>query len=857
MTYFERFITFFNEYTLENGYKELEIKLLLDHNVKYPNFVKKPDGKISISFFKSLLRVLLNNNTVEVKQTINFISSNTNHSSYIKELVFKDGEQLKDKKNIYKKTGTHPPIFLCNNAQIENLIDFKISFNIEEPSSESADFDLIRFKFRFSFRIEHWNIDMTLIKSSTSKEISVIKTIKEKLFCSNLNTQNIFTEQWIWKYIDAAEIEFEYNNIGPFQEVYIKDVYTLLKNINSEKNIPHLLHYIIYADNKCSQKDTLKKVLPGVIEINKKQYFTEILPDINNFYITDKADGTRVVLFVGEGVYYYDNNIHIIEDAATFKNTTSDYIAETIMECEKIGDLFYAYDIFQFKGLNVAKQPFHERLQYLHKITWKNLRIKEFISLDQKNYAEQITQFYEKSLQGEYEIDGLIFTSKTYDYKNTRFYKWKPVQNMTIDFVARKCPSELTGISPYDAKPNKTLYLLFSGINSNEFKKLGLAKIQYYTKLFSYTDHQYFPIQFSPSDYPNAYIWYSDSPDLDNKIVELSFDKKRREWSLFRIRTDRKEDLEKKYYGNSFKVAEIIWRNFSNPLLLTDLCASYTSLSKDFYFITEKSALHESIRKFNNIVKLNLISKYSNDSPWLIDMGCGKGQDMLKYILTGIKNVLFIDVNENNLCEIINRKYGFCTNKKLDKKNIGIFIQNMDLNRNYLEILFDLTKSGIPLRKHDTKLIICNFAIHYLTNSTKQITNLARLVNSLLAVGGRFIFTCLDGKKVFDKLVGVNEWGDGTKYKIIKKYEKKMFSVGQMIDILLPFSNDTFYSEGLVNLESIEKQFSKHKLTIEATGGFEMFLEDFKKNNTELYDKLEPIDIEYIKMLCFNVYYKN
>ncbi len=40
-----------------------------------------------------------------------------------------------------------------------------------------------------------------------------------------------------------------------------------------------------------------------------------------------------------------------------------------------------------------------------------------------------------------------------------------------------------------------------------------------------------------------------------------------------------------------------------------------------------------------------------------MDLGAGKGQDLHKYIQLNVKNVLFIDENINNLCELVDRKY--------------------------------------------------------------------------------------------------------------------------------------------------------------------------------------------------------
>jgi hypothetical protein len=870
MTYFEKFVKFFNEFELDlsdsketHSYKELELKLLLDSRNKVPNFIKQLDLKDSILVSKSILSNLLQNTSDKdqtISQTINFISTGENYSSLIKELHFINGVQDKEKKHIYKKESVHTPIYLCGS----NKYDFKLSFNIETDLKEDpVDFEIIRFKYRFSFKIDNWKVDITFIKTSTSKEISSIREIKDKFFASCVTKENILTEDWFWQYADRIEIEFEFDNMSEFKTTYIKNIYdiiTLSTNIKDfGKDILHKLYCLInnassQTMRKNSIKNTLKKILPNAIEINKKQYFTEILPEINRFYLTDKADGIRTILLMdADKISYYNTSYNVIEENPQFS------YKETIIECEKVGDLFYAYDIIQYDGVCVAQATFEKRLDYLKRIKWVNLRIKKFVKLTKENYQVKIKEFYEESLQNTYNIDGLIFTSYDSSYRSTRFYKWKPVHDMTIDFIARKCPKELAGISPYDIKPGFTIYLLFSGISSKEFKKLNMTKVQYYNKLFSYTDKYYFPVQFSPSDYPNAYIWYcpDNIGDIDNKIVELNFNG---EWRLNKIRNDRSDDFEKKqYYGNNFKVAEIIWRNYSNPLTLDLVCSSYDKLSSDFYFITEHSATHETIRKFNNMVKFSLINRFSIKDSWLIDLGCGKGQDMFKYIKSGVGNTLFIDVNENNLCDIITRKYSYCENKAFDKNAMGIYIQNLDLTKNYLENLEKLSQLGMPIVKNTTKLIVCNFAIHYLIDDARQITNLVNMVNALLSTGGRFIFTCMNGSKIFDLFQdNATEWGDGLKYKIKKLYNQSKFTgLQQKIDILLPFSNGGFYTESLVNLDLLEKNFLKKKIKLESQDSFEMYLDTFEQTQPRLYNNLDELDKEYIKLLSFSVYYKS
>ena len=153
---------------------------------------------------------------------------------------------------------------------------------------------------------------------------------------------------------------------------------------------------------------------------------------------------------------------------------------------------------------------------------------------------------------------------------------------------------------------------------------------------------------------------------------------------------------------------------------------------------------------------------------------------------------------------------------------------------------------------------MCNFAIHYFAN---DLDNFLSLVDSLLPSGGRFVFTCLNGEEIYkllqtDKQTIFKQWGDGIKYLIKPKFTNKKFRGGEDIDILLPFSNNKLYSESLVNLSLIERKLKKKKIILESQANFgDIYLNKFKELDTTSIE-LDSIDLEYIKLLWFSIYYK-
>ena len=376
----------------------------------------------------------------------------------------------------------------------------------------------------------------------------------------------------------------------------------------------------------------LKQLGTNPIELTKKCYMTNILSDINNFILTEKIDGIRSMLII----YPKKGECHIINKTYRYMKIPvcqNEIIDLIILDSEEytinsLNPIYYIFDCI-WCDTNVSELPFSSinagsRLDHITKIVDKYdfLVLKHFIQLNNSEYSNQILDFNNLLKDLPYETDGFIFISKDASYNNTKNYKWKPIEKMTIDFVAKKCPDNLLGINPYINKDNKTLYLLFSGIRSNEYKKLGIQKFKNYDNIFKHINYsdKYFPIQFSPSSNPYAYLFWSENKCLDNNIIELN--RKNNEWNLFKIRTDRKIDMDRKtYYGNYFKIAESIWMNYINPLNIENLIET----KNNEYFQADNNDHYKYVRKFNNFVKNTLIIMYTQKKTeiecfdWVID----------------------------------------------------------------------------------------------------------------------------------------------------------------------------------------------------------------------------------------------
>ena len=872
---------------------ELEIKVLADSRIRRPGFIT---SNASLDDIKFIAHQVSNQGEASISQTINFIETKANFMT-VKQLHYVNGVQDPSKKSFYTKQSLMPPIYLTSSDKPA----FKIGLNREIPQQDAPDiFDIVRFRFRYSVDIPNWRMDLTLVKElRDTTNISQLKNIRDKLF--NKLTPKTFLDNINWNYSDRIELEFEYTgDLSKFSLAHITQLDQFIQPSNKTYHdcICDIARIIRPESMREFQRGTygLKQLGASPIELTRKSYFTDVMPTIDNFIITEKIDGIRTMLIIQDNMVYIltsnsrefksfelDESNSCKLDEIKLKNNINQIPIILDTECIEIDGhpRYYIFDIISHPDCpNISKQSYYKRLECFNGIETQNYTIngkeflynKNFLQLDKENYGTVISDFYESMKTQEYDIDGLIFISsdanKTIPYQKTRNYKWKPIELMAIDFIAKKCPAEMLGISPYVSRENQTLYLLFCGMRREHYKKLGVEKFRAYTKLFSNVcDNQYgrirdsyYPIQFSPSSNPYAYLFWSDNNKLDGKVVELSYDTTLCDWHLHRIREDRAEDVKRKsYYGNYFKYAEYIWMNYQNPLTITGLGEG----SNNSYFSNTDTSLYFAQRKFNNYVKKKLIelNAKQTDLSWFIDLCSGNGQDLTKYIDCGFRHGLLTDIDRDALTEAINRKFMYIENKNIDRdKYCKLFVQHMDMTRPNKENAKLIYNGHFGIPPEGVPLVVCNFALHYFIPNLTKMRNFINLLNKILAPGGIFIFTAFSGERVFD-LLQEDEWrateNNVKKYSIKKKYTGDEFTgINQKIDVLLPFS-DGYYTENLINIDLLNTELEKKKIRLMAEASFDTYMNQFAEDKPHFYEKLSEDDKKYVSLYNFYVYHKD
>ncbi len=663
----------------------------------------------------------------------------------------------------------------------------------------------------------------------------------------------------------------------------------------------------IYRDatmiSRFKRESGFKRLCPSPIELNRILFFKKLLPAIDTYYMTDKMDGLHAVLVIdevfkthgrkknciGTNIYAVSDKIYDVSsgDIRQAKNT---FVEHTVLDVEMMVDAgsnitFHCFDIIAMKSRRVVGLPFHKRFEHfgaadalLDKYDLGG--VKEFIKLSKSEYCAQITEFYNKPRP--YKIDGIIFTPAGMFYKDavklrkSRFdrvlntgytdtisFKWKPLEQLTIDFYIMDYPKQ------------KGHYALCSGVDIATFNKLKMSFFDGYKAPDSPNAFQYFPIQFETYDGEFEFVWKPSSADTqviasaigdDASIVGMVGEYQLADRNgilakprLLRLRTDRTGDIARgEYYGNALRYSELIWHSIKYPLLIETMCGS---ASNAYFAADDTDGWYRASRGFNSFVKSYLMEMYlpAGQNSRLMDIAAGKGQDLARTIDLGYSEVVALDKDTDALTELLERKYNLRVKTK--HSSAAVHIKKIDLEDSAAD-----TIKALKLAGDSADSMMINFALHYichsaLPNKSEPLVEFAKLCQFYLKPRGRVMITTFNGEDVFNRLATENEWSvsenNRLKYSIRKGYASDtLTNLDQSIDVLLPFSAGEYYQEFLVNYGYVQAVFEQHGLGLITSDSFESLLRTFRKQNMRGYREMTAGDKEYVSLYGYMIFEK-
>lgn len=222
------------------------------------------------------------------------------------------------------------------------------------------------------------------------------------------------------------------------------------------------------------------------------------------------------------------------------------------------------------------------------------------------------------------------------------------------------------------------------------------------------------------------------------------------------------------------------------------------------------------IRNTNNFIKVSLIRQYVRKHDSVLDLGCGKGGDLLKYKRVGIDEYCGVDIAEVSVNDARMRFRNMRCAFRAVFKAFDAYNETMDLHRQF-------------------NVISSQFSFHYAFSSTDSLKVALHNVARHLKPGGRFIMTVPSREIIVEKYRD-NRLSNRF-YRIefenreipIEEQTEYRFTLLDSVDNCIEF---------LVDLPEMVAEFGRLGVELVRREGFIKFYEESCKDSRELFEKM-------------------
>lgn len=773
------------------------------------------------------------------------------------------------------------------------LIDFRVNLKKEEPQNDVTDlFEKLhaldkhfRYKKRISFVNEKQGlrVDLTIVKSS----VTAAKTFLNSGTASNPESYEIEVE------CTSRQKEITNTFLNTMFNLYraiVDEEYMCSKQDKQQV----LEEYIrMCFDPAAAQQPKKLFIGPQPVTLERVNIVDTVKGNINiltDYTVTEKADGERHLLFVNPHgkAYFINNRMNIKFSGITLKTVKNVILDGEFITTDILGrhiKHFAIFDAYYYDAKSIRDLPLvgnkDSRLS----------KVKEFITAAKNSFKEEDYEIYckeflfgsnifekaaeilnkAKSAGFPYKIDGLIFTPMHNGvgaiYKDQEVdkhvnvwravFKWKPSEDNTIDFCVKYAKGSYNNptINFVNSQAHRTMEL-YVGYDPGNWDRVDAKSFLEgnFTVKTGFIAKRFNPPNVIEKDISSCLWPFIDNAcrcengDIieDDSIVEFKYDNSQSykqeflKWIPIRIRKDKTESYRKtKSLGgavNDLGTALNVWRSIQYPVTLDMITGKDKNIvipdSTDAYYnrIFQDRNLYAStdMMNFHNSIKSDLIKQYKGNS--VVDLACGKGGDLPKFLGAGFTRLLGYDSNRDNIENPVDGAY-----KRLFKMQRGRSLK-------YVMLTYDLSKKidikafendndkhvaqvihgnvrDMKLHKYQDMardkfdLVNCQFAIHYFFESETTLDNFLSNVDMYLKDDGYFIGTCLNGhavkRELKNKQVTTGEKNGVLLWDITKKYDKEEgVNYGEEIEVFMESIGKTF-KEYLVNLDILTKKLKQ------------------------------------------------
>jgi hypothetical protein len=714
----------------------------------------------------------------------------------------------------------------------------------------------------------------------------------------------------------------ERNYSDYYKTVNIRHGYSVTEKADGERNL-----LIVTKTGGCymmNRKNVIKSL--GCNIPNSK------MTVLDGEYITKTKDGKNICLFMVFDIYFY-NGLDVRNKMLmrSVGEQRSDETNKSRLEyvSDFIGDLSISH-YYNIK-LSIKKKTFlfGNSEVYDHSLDKEIDRYLENGDTETAKELKSDVDIFQHSktiLDSSnfiYDTDGLIFTPielsvgeeptikkrNQYNGRWFRSFKWKPADQLTIDFlVTVKKDAQGKDIIKYiqsgsEVIPCKILTMNV-GYDPKQHTRYNSFKVMNEALVFS---SEYKSIPFQPVNpyNTNSYLVYVPLDNgvikcengtivHDNDIVECLYNTNSgghfNKWIPMRVR-----DV---LTPNDFTTANNVWKTIHYPVTLDMIKTGNIPKTQEevyYYNINNRRTLSsKSMANFHSGVKKSIIKQYSPNGGKLLDLSCGKLGDMKHWLETQLDMCVGMDLNRDNLenidngacnrvlTEMVSNKSPLIQNILLiwgdSSKNVRKSLAGKDkLSKYYLDIISgnipigDIENSklrrfhGISSMNENTgfDIVSSQFSVHYYFENEVNLNGFLQNVSENLVKGGKFIGTCFNGRRVYDALsynnvIQYSEEGNPI-WKIIKQFDSDTgfpndsTSLNMKIDVFFE-SIGTTTTEYLVNMDYFIKKCAEFNLKILETNSFESKYNELKASGG-LYGGAETMTVGLREYSYMNDYF--
>jgi ubiquinone/menaquinone biosynthesis C-methylase UbiE len=558
-------------------------------------------------------------------------------------------------------------------------VDLKEDKEVREIQSDNWSNELKTFRMVSRIHAFHPDkpnirIDLSVVKSSTQKKSTTFKdsgvlnskknySIEIEYVSNKLSTVNELSKQ-------VQQIKSSITDIlRGIQDNRFPVKYDELKNVGNEyiKLIDTQNDIPISSAFQTQLKRLYTKYFIGPSSVSlEKRHVTETNPVniIQQYNVTDKADGDRKLLYISDS-----GRIYLLSTGMKFEfvGLQCDQYRNTLLDGEHIMydkdgavyNVYMVFDVYFVKKKDYRSLPFYiendknNRSTILDNLI-KNMNIDKLfphenpLKIDMKRFymGESIFKCSHDILKQidsntiQYNTDGLIFTpsntgvgvevgEKAFNKRITwdKSFKWKPPEANTIDFLARFTKkNNVHEVKVKNGKEYKTI-ILHVGYDENN-PEHGYSQpckdVLVDRNMFQYKyGSSYKATPFKPTNPSDSnamycrlycdmdgYVKTEDNHIIqDDTIIECRYEETKENgwrWIPIRVRHDKTSEYRNgvKKFGNDYKVANNVWHCINHPvkksMIIGEEKVEIGDVNDDLYYNRTELNTTTELRDFHN-----------------------------------------------------------------------------------------------------------------------------------------------------------------------------------------------------------------------------------------------------------------